>query len=307
MTKHPAMDAKKSRKIENALIFGSNGQDGHYLEELLKNNKISIITISRTAGDIRGDISDYTFVKNVIQSYAPQYIFNFAALSTTRHDALFEHNSSIGTGTINILEAARLFAPNANIFLAGSAMQFLNEGVPIDESTPFEALSMYAAARIYAVHIARYYRKAFLQKNYVGYLFNHDSPLRSERHVNQKIAKAAQRIASGSQEKLYLGDLSVKKEFMHAKDAVAAIWTLVNQEDVFEAVIGTGVDYSIQEWVEQCFSLVNLDWQEHVVNENNYIPEYQRLVSNPTRIFSLGWQPEESFESLAMLMMRGKP
>lgn len=185
-------------------------------------------------------------------------------------------------------------------------MQFLNEGIPIDESTPFEAMSIYAAARIYAVHIARYYRRTFLQKNYIGYLFNHDSPLRSERHVNQKIVKTASRIAEGSQEKLHLGDITVKKEFMHARDAVAAIWTLVNQDKVFEAVIGTGLDYSIQDWVVQCFSIANLDWRDHIVIEKNYTPEYQRLVSNPTRIFGLGWQPKESFKSLALLMMRGE-
>lgn len=300
------MSADEFKKNKTAVIWGANGQDGYYLKQLLEKQNVCAIGISRNFGDITGDVTDYKFVTAIIQKYHPDFMFNFAAISTVNHDTLFEQNEIIGRGTLNILEAVRLYAPESKIFLAGSALQFLNNGNPIDENTPFEASSVYASARIYAAYLARYYRKAFLQKIYMGYLFNHDSPLRTENHINQKIAKAALRIAKGSEEKLYLGDMSVRKEFSHARDIVEAIWILINQDEIYEAVIGSGTDYSIKDWVEICFGFINLPWQKYIIVKNDYKPQYHRLVSRPDKIFSLGWKPKETFESLAICMMEEK-
>src|SRR5205085_129762 len=142
----------------------------------------------------------------------PDYIFHLAANSTTRHEAVFDNHAAISTGAINILEAAYRHSFQSRVFLSGSAAQFENDGTPIDEDTPFAALNPYAVSRIHSVYAGRYYRSLTL-KVYVGYFFNHDSPLRTERHVNQKIALAARKIAAGSREKLEIGDASVKKEF----------------------------------------------------------------------------------------------
>src|SRR5277367_2342099 len=108
-------------------------------------------------------------------------------------------------------------------------MQFKNEGLPIDELTPFEASSPYSVSRIQSVYAARYYRSVFGLEVYTGYFFNHDSPLRAENHVNQKIAAAVKRIGAGSNEKLYLGNINVRKEFNYAGELVEAVWILVNQ------------------------------------------------------------------------------
>ena len=105
----------------------------------------------------------------------------------------------------------------------------------IDEETPFAPLSPYAVSRIHSVYAARYYRSLGI-KTYVGYFFNHDNRLRLEQHVNQIIASAAKRIAAGSREMLEIGDPSVKKEYNFAGDAMEAIWILVNQIDVYEAI-----------------------------------------------------------------------
>ncbi|WP_302149078.1 GDP-mannose 4,6-dehydratase [uncultured Desulfovibrio sp.] len=285
-----------------ALIFGHTGQDGYYLSRMLLDKGIQVQGCSRTQADC--DISNFAKVQNSIRAAKPDYIFHLAANSTTRHDALFDNHAAIATGTSNILEAARLHAPHARIFIAGSAMQFLNNGQPIDETTAFAPTSPYATARIYATYQARYYRTAFGLKAYVGYFFNHDSPLRTEAHVNQKIAQAAVRIAAGSDEKLLLGNISVRKEFMFAADAVAAAWALINQDSIFEAVIGTGQDYSIEDWVAQCFSCVGLTWQDHVLLREKYTPEYTRLVSNPALMHTLGWRPQFSFNALARIMVK---
>ena len=288
-----------------ALIFGSNGQDGQFLFQLLKKNNIEVIGIARSNSIVKGDVSDYEFVKSVILTHKPTYIFHLAANSTASHNALFDNHSAICSGTINILEAVRLNSPFSKVFLSGSALQFKNEGQPIDEQTSFEAKSPYAFSRIHSVYAARYYRSSFDLKVYVGYFFNHDSQLRSEKHINQKIAATALRISKGSREKLEIGNIDVLKEFNYAGDIVEAIWKLVNQNKVFEAIIGSGEVHSIKEWVEYCFKKVNIDWRNHLITKKNFSPEYKILVSNPSLLKqTTGWEPVVDFYKLADKMMR---
>lgn len=289
-----------------ALVFGINGQDGYYLSHLLKEEQIEVIGISRKGNHTHGNVADYSFVESQIKQHQPDYIFHFAANSTTRHFALFENNETISTGTLNILEAVRLHCPATRVFLSGSAMQFVNEGLPINEQTPFEASSPYSVSRIQSVYAGRYYRNKFGIKVYTGYFFNHDSPLRIEHHVNQKIVKAVQRIANGSSELLELGNVDVQKEFGFAGDTVKAVWTLVNQEKVFEAVIGTGEAHSIKDWTESCFESAGKDWKNYLVIKQDFVPEYKILVSDPRVIKSLGWQPKVGFKKLVELMMLNK-
>lgn len=291
-------------QLLKALIFGANGQDGRFLSALLQDRfGANVIGISRNGGDIRGDVSDLTFVESVIHDHRPDHVFHLAAESTVRHDALFANHSAIGTGTLNILESVRLHTPSAKVFLSGSALQFHNEGLPINERTPFEANSPYSVARIQSVYAARYFRTAFGIRIYVGYFFNHDSQFRSERHVNQKVAAAALRIAQGSTEKLLLGNIQVRKEFNYAADVMDAVMVLIGQESVFEAVIGSGTAYSIEDWVACCFHKVGLDWRKFVEQDPEYSPEYQILVSNPAVIRHLGWTPRADLSRLADIMM----
>lgn len=285
-----------------AVIFGISGQDGHYLERLLTAQRIEVVGVSRNT-DPACDVRDYQSVVSLIETHQPDYIFHLAADSTTRHQTLFTNHESIGTGTVNLLEAARLHAPQARIFLAGSAVQFFNDGTPINESTPFHAYSPYAAARIYSVYMARYYRETFGQMVYVGYLFNHDSPLRMVNHVNQKIVQAVLDIRGGKETSLEIGNLDVRKEFNFAGDMVAAMWQLVNQDMVFETVIGCGTAYSIREWVSYCFQKVGLSWEEHTILREGYVAEYNVLVSDPSLIQQLGWEPKTSFFQLADMML----
>lgn len=286
-----------------ALIFGVNGQDGFYLSELLREKHIEVVGVSRSGGDIRGDVGEYDLVERLVKECKPDYIFHFAANSTTHHSSLFENHHAISTGSLNILESTRLHCLSARVFLPGSAVQFANRGLPIDETTPFEANNPYAVARIQSIYAGRYYRAKFGIRVYVGYFFHHDSPMRAERHVNQKIAAAARRIAAGSAEKLIIGDLGTKKEFSFAGDVVEAAWLLVNQDAVFECVIGSGKAYRIEDWLIACFSRIGKRWQEHVEVESGFQPEYRVLVSDPNLIKSIGWNPRVDFEKLADMMM----
>ena len=281
-----------------ALIFGGGGQDGVYLSDLLRKNQISFICLPHRLLDV----SDFHAVKRIISKYHPDYIFNFAAASTTRHDALFENHAAISTGTLNILESVKRHCPTARVFITGSGVQFKNHG-PIDENAKFEATSPYSVARIQSVYAARYYRSLGI-KAYVGYLFHHESHLRPSGHVSRMIVDAAKRITRGSDEKLVLGDISVVKEWAFAGDIVKAIWTLVNQDAVTEAVIGTGDGHSIQEWIEACFGI--MDWRNHIILKDDFSAEYKCLISNPLVIKSLGWKPEVNFYHLSWMMVTNK-
>ena len=289
-----------------ALIIGITGQDGYFLSKLLRKKDIDVIGFSRSGDGLTGSVVDINLVEKIIKDQQPQYIFHLAANSTTRHDVLFENHETISTGTLNILESVRLHCSQAKVFLSGSAMQFKNVGLPIDELTSFEASSPYSIARIQSVFSARYFREKFGLNAYVGYFFNHDSHLRSEHHVNQKIVRAAQRIANGSNESLQLGNIDVKKEFSFAGDIAEAIWLLINQNEIHEAVIGSGKAYSIREWAEYCFKTVNLNYEDYIVAQNGFIAEYNKLVSNPKVIMDMGWKPKFSFHQLADLMMKNK-
>jgi GDPmannose 4,6-dehydratase len=285
-----------------ALVLGANGQDGPYLIEALRGRGVEATGFSRSGPWSRLDVADGEAVSAVIASARPDYVFHLAARSTTRHEALYENHAAISTGCLNVLEAVRAHAPEARVFIAGSAVQFRNVGQPIDETTPFEASSAYAVARIQSVYAARYFRSLGV-KAYVGYLFHHESPRRGTGHLSMTIAQAARRIAAGSDETLEIGDPSVIKEWTFAGDTMEAAVMLASQDEVFEAVVGTGDGHSVEQWLEACFSRVNLDWRDHVRLRSGFHAEYPRLVSRPERLRALGWRARVAFGELASMMM----
>jgi GDPmannose 4,6-dehydratase len=292
--------------LKKALIFGSSGQDGYYLNLLLKSKKITAINISRSSGDFIGSVGDFKFVSALVKKHLPDYIFHFAADSTTRHSATLENNCSISTGAINILESVNLYSPFTKIFISGSALQFKNIRLPIDENTSFDFLSSYAISRNYAVQMARYYRQKFNINVYIGYFFNHDSPFRSENYLNEKIVAHVIKVLNGSEEKLLIGNLEAQKEFNFAGDIVEAVWILLNQNEIFEAVLGNGEPYMIKDWVNYCFSKYSLNWEDYIEKDESYKSDYELLVSNPITIKKLGWNPKVNFIQLADLMLEAE-
>ncbi len=282
----------------NALIFGASGQDAHYLRTLLEGRGVRVDAVSRSSGPwLAGDVSQWETVAALVKEHQPAFIIHLAANSTTRHDALFENHATISGGALNVCEAARLHAPDARVFLAGSGLQFRNAGKPISERDEFHAGSPYAAARIHSVYAARYYRGLGLRV-YIGYLFHHESPLRKPHHVAKMIA-----LAAAGRKTLEIGDVSVEKEWAFAGDIAEGILTLISQDAVFEACIGSGVAYSIQDWIEACFAVIGKDWRGYVRQREGFKPEYARLVSDPSLMHSLGWRAKTGLRELAEMMV----
>lgn len=287
--------------MKTVIIFGANSQGGYYIKELYLLKGYEVIGVSRTGNWRKGDVSSLEFVEKLIRHEKPDIIFHIAASSTTRHHVLFENHETIGTGTLNILETVYRFCPECKVFLTGSGLQFQSKGEPIHESDEFEATSAYSAERIHSVYVARYFRSLGV-KVYIGYLFHHESRYRKSTHISQIIVQLAKRIADGSDEKLEIGDLSVLKEWGFAGDIAKGISVLVAQEEVFEAVIGTGKAYSIEDWIKICFDTVRKDWTKHISICETYTPEYKYLISNPETINSLGWNSKVGINKLANLM-----
>jgi GDPmannose 4,6-dehydratase len=288
-----------------ALIFGANGQDGHYLSEACRKRQIEVIGVSRSGPWLQGDVASPEFVEQLVRTHLPDFIFHLAASSTTKHHAIYENHAAIGTGTINILESVRQLSPASKVFITGSGVQFVNKGKPISETDAFDHSSSYAAVRNYSVYLSRYFRSIGI-RTYVGYLFHHESPLRTEQHVCQKIAQAARRIAAGNEEILELGDTSVRKEWTFAENIAEGIFTLISQDKIFEAAIGSGQAYSIEDWLNECFKLINKDWHQYVRVKKNFKAEYRLLVSNPATINSLGWHACTTISELAQIMLNYK-
>ena len=286
-----------------AIIFGMNGQDGYYLKNICEQRQIEAIGVSRSKGNwVQGDVSDWNFVERIIRAHQPKYVFQFAANSTTQHDALFENQETIAKGTLNVLEAVKQYSPETKVFIPGSGVQFKNTGNPISEDDEFEANSAYSVARIQSVYAARYFRTLGI-KAYVGYLFHHESPMRKPKHISKMISSAVQRIAQGTHQVIEIGDLSVEKEFTFAGDVVRGILTLVEQDDIFEAAIGSGIAYSVEDWLRECFACIGKDWHNYVRSQDGFKAEYGTLFSNPGTINMLGWYPTMDLKALANMMV----
>jgi len=292
------------------LLLGANGQTGRYLYDILHSKGEDVICTSRSQctwakGAIKLDVSNFESIIKAFKTYHPSHIISLAANSNIQHDTILNNQIVIGNGTTNILEAAYRTVPEAKIFVTGSGLQFQNKGQPISETDLFEANDPYSANRIGAVYMARYFRKKGL-KTYVGYLFHHESKYRNPNSVSKKVVDSAVRITHGSNEILILGDTTVIKEWAFAGDIAEGILHLMDQEKVFEATIGSGIGYSIHNWVEIIFSKLKLPWADHMRTVHGFVPEYKYLVSNPSTINSLGWKSKVGFEELADIMIHGQ-
>ena len=288
--------------MKRALIFGANGQDGRYLSEICNERQIDAVTVARSSGwRYEGSVANTTLVDQLVQQQ-PDVIFHLAANSTTSHDAIRENHETIVTGTLNILESVLRYSPATRVFIVGSGVQFRNRGMPISENCEFDASSAYAVARIQSVYAARYYRTLGI-KAYVGYLFHHESPYRRPHHVSRVIVDGIKRILAGSAERITIGDATVEKEWAYAKDVAEGMFTLVEQDFVYEAAIGTGIAHSISEFLTEACRQAGLAIDEHVEFRSDFRAEYARLVSDPSTMNGLGWKATTELAQLVELML----
>ena len=308
-----------------ALITGINGQDGSYLAELLVNKGYEVWgTVKRNSvaenqtsrldevyDKIKDnlqyvDMTDLSSLVRIIQESQPDEIYNLAAQSHVRisFDQPIYTVNTTGIGTLNLLEATRLIKPDAKIYQAASSEMFGN-GIDEDgfqrETTLMNPVSPYGCAKVFSYNICRNYRNSYDMFISNGILFNHESPRRGSNFVTNKIAKTAVEISKGIREELALGNLNAARDWGHAKDYVQAMWIMLQQEEPDDFVCATGVSHTVLDLVKHVFNRLNLDWTEHVTQDEKYFrpEELDVLKGDSTKLReATGWEPRYTFESM---------
>ncbi len=271
---------------KTALITGVTGQDGAYLSEYLLKKGYMVHGIKRRSSMFNteridhiyedphvenrhfklhyGDLTDSMNLTRIIQETQPDEIYNLAAMS---HVAVsFETpeytGNADGLGTLRILEAVRLLGliQKTRIYQASTSELYgMVQEVPQTERTPFYPRSPYAVAKMYAYWITVNYREAYKMHASNGILFNHESPIRGETFVTRKITRAISRIALGMQDQLFLGNLSSKRDWGHAKDYVKAMYLILQQDQPDDYVIATGVTTTIRDFIKLSCAEIGLE------------------------------------------------
>lgn len=308
-----------------ALICGISGQDGTYLAEYLLSKGYKVFGTSRDAQGtsftnlkkvgIKDQITllsmmpeDFRSVLVAFRKAQADEIYFLAGQSSVSlsFEQPAETMQSISMGTLNVLEAARMLEKSPRIYFAGSSESFGDSnGKPANEETPFHPKSPYAVAKASAFWLVDNFREAYGLFACTGILFNHESTLRPERFVTQKIVSAARRISNGSHEKLELGRLHISRDWGWAPEYVEAMWLMLQQTEPEDFVIATGETNSLEKFVNEAFAFFNLDWKNFVTQNQEFMRPTDILVNvgDATKALKkLGWHARNKMKDVVRLM-----
>jgi GDPmannose 4,6-dehydratase len=318
--------------MKKALITGITGQDGSYLAELLLKKGYEVHGIIRRASTFNtsridhlyrdphvngvklhlhyGDLADSVQMVKLLYALQPDEIYNLGAQSHVRvsFDVPEYTGDVVGVGAVRILEAIREagLVKKCRYYQASSSEMFGKvQEVPQRETTPFWPRSPYGCAKMYAYWLTVNYRESYKLHASNGILFNHESPRRGETFVTRKITRAATRIKMGLQEKLYMGNLDAKRDWGYAKEYVEMMWVMLQQDHPDDYVVATNEAHSVKEFIQETFSLLDLDWEKYVDYDARYErpSEVDLLIGDPTKAKKqLGWEPKVKFKELVKIM-----
>ncbi|MET4117994.1 GDPmannose 4,6-dehydratase [Bradyrhizobium sp. JR1.5] len=342
--------SNQASKRPVALITGVTGQDGAYLAEYLLSLGYVVHGIKRRSSSFNtarvdhlyqdphvgkvpflmhyGDMTDSTNLIRLVQQIRPTEIYNLAAQS---HVAVsFESPeytaNADGIGVLRLLEAIRVLGmeKETRFYQASTSELYgLVQEIPQKETTPFYPRSPYGVAKLYGYWITVNYREAYGMFASNGILFNHESPIRGETFVTRKITRAVARIEVGLEQTLYLGNLSAKRDWGHARDYVEGMHKILQADKPDDFVLATGEMHSVREMVELSFAQVGrrIEWRGQGVDETGIDaksgktvvkidPTYFRpsevdlLVGDATKAREvLDWTPKRSFAELVAEMV----
>jgi GDPmannose 4,6-dehydratase len=323
--------------VKRALIFGVSGQDGAYLSKLLLDRGYEVHGASRDAESqsfrrltvlgIRDRVTthsaaarDFRQLLQLVDGIRPDEIYNLAGQSSVglSFSQPVETMDSIAHATLVMLEVIRYLKLPVRLYNSASSECFgeVTPGDASNETTPFFPRSPYATAKAAAYWTTANYREAYGIYACSGILFNHESPLRSERFVTKKIFAAAAAIAAGSRDRLTLGRLDVSRDWGYAPEYVEAMWRMLQQDDPQDFVIATGETHTLEELTSAAFACFNLNWRDHVDTDPALFRASEIAYSrgNPEKAHRLlEWKAETKFGALvplladAELRARGSP
>ncbi|MBP0001559.1 MAG: GDP-mannose 4,6-dehydratase [Cyanobacteria bacterium SID2] len=312
--------------MKKALICGISGQDGSYLAEFLLDRGYEVCGTSRDAQmssfrnlirlGIRDRVklesmtlTDFRSVLQVLDKVKPDEVYNLGGQSSVglSFGQPVETLDSIATGTLNLLEAIRFIGAPIKLYNAGSSECFGDTGGrAATEETPFRPRSPYGVAKAAAFWEVANYREAYGLFACSGILYNHESPLRPERFVTQKIVATACRIANGSNEKLCLGNITVQRDWGWAPEYIQGMYRMLQQNEPDDYIIATGKTYALEEFVSTVFSHLGLNWQDLVITDESLYRPTDIAVSrgNPKKALAqMRWQAQYDMHDVARMMV----
>jgi len=316
--------------MKKAFITGITGQDGYYLADLLLKEGYEVHGTIRRSSSINtsridtlianyqnsgqlslyySDLLDSSSLNSLINNILPDEVYNLAAqshVSVSFKNPIF--TTQTGTlGSLSLLEAIRNSDKPIKFYQASSSEMYGGgEVIKLDENSPFDPKSPYAASKVFAHNMTKIYRDSYELFCVNGILFNHESPHRGETFVTRKITRAATRIKLGIQKKLILGNLEASRDWGFAGDYVEAMYMMLNYKKPEDWVIATGETHTVREFVEKTFNFLDLNWEEFVqTSEKYYRPnEVDYLLGDPSKAKKdLGWSPKTDLDKLVEIMV----
>lgn len=281
----------------------------------LKNSKLRLFD---------ADLTDQSSVMRVFQAASDYDVIEVYNLAAQSHVAIsFECPAlTVETnviGTLNLLESIRQsgLIKKVRFYQASTSEMFGKvQEIPQTESTAFYPRSPYGVSKVAAHWMVVNYRESYGLFACCGILFNHESPRRGANFVTQKIVKAL----TGPNPRLQIGNLDARRDWGHAKDYVQAMWLMLQQQNPDDFVVSTGEQHSVREFIERVCEIrgIKLSWvgsglDEIGVDQNGetivsvsekfYRPcEVDTLLGDCSKIKSIGWTQEYSFEGLVKNM-----
>jgi GDPmannose 4,6-dehydratase len=309
-----------------ALITGITGQDGAYLAQHLLDLGYRVVGGMRCATGsslerlerldivddvelVELDLADQHAIRRVLEHVQPHEVYNLAALSNVAasFDQPVQTGDITALGAVRLLEAVRDVVPHARLYQASSSELYgAATTSPQHERTPFAPRSPYAAAKLHAHHACAIARDAYGMHVSCGILFNHESPLRGPQFVTRKVTMAAARIRLGLQRELRMGNLDARRDWGYAREYVAAMHLMVQQDEPGDYVVATGTSHSVGDLVASAFAAVDLDWRDHVVVDTQLLRplDQAEVVGDPSKAAErLGWRARTGFAELVELMV----
>jgi GDPmannose 4,6-dehydratase len=309
-----------------AFITGITGQDGSYLAEILlekdyevfgmvrRSSSFNTARVDHIFGDIElvfGDLADGSVLNQLMRTIRPDEVYNLGAQSHVRVSFdIPEYTADVDAlGTLRLLDAIREEGVDCRFYQASSSEMFGEVAeVPQTESTPFHPRSPYGVAKVFGYWITRNYREAYGMYAVNGILFNHESPRRGPTFVTRKITRAVGAILRGEQDDLKLGNLDAKRDWGYARDYMDGAWRMLQADEPDDYVLATNETHTVQEFLEEAFGYVDLNWRDYVKIDPRYFrpAEVDLLIGDYAKAREkLGWEPTVRFPELVRMMVDG--
>ena len=317
-----------SKKI--AFITGITGQDGSYLTELLLDKDYEVHGLIRRSSSFNtgridhiyqdpqtphpklilhyGDLTDGVNMTNLIHEIQPTEVYNLGAQSHVQVSfTMPQYTAQVdAVGAVALLESIRASGIKCRFYQASTSELYGSTKPPQSEDSVFRPRSPYAAAKLMAYWSTVNYREAYGVHATNGILFNHESPRRGETFVTRKITRAVAKIATGSKDKLYLGNLDAVRDWGYAKEYVESMWLMLQQDKPGDYVVATGIGTTVRDFAQVAFEHVGLNYKDHIELDKRYVrpTEVDALIGDPSKAEKvLGWKAKTDWKALAKLMV----